>query len=72
LGRTQYCFGAVVFTLKATGCEFEFVKNSERFTTCVRGRGKPSCALGLISTDMFVVLFGERSTATDTLELQGP
>ena len=37
LGRTQYCFGAVVLTLKATGWLFGLDTVSVRLTSCVRG-----------------------------------
>lgn len=36
-GAESVTFGAVVLTLKATGCEFWFVIVKERLTTCVRG-----------------------------------
>lgn len=37
LGRTQYCLGAVVFTLNATGCGLLFVTVRVRLTSCVSG-----------------------------------
>lgn len=45
-GRTQYCFGAVVFTLNATGWELLFETASVRFTSDVSGRGNPSDCAG--------------------------
>lgn len=40
-GLTQYCFGAVVFTLYATACWFELLVTLRvRLTSCVRG---PAC-----------------------------
>lgn len=47
LGRTQYCFGAVVLTLKATGWLLGLDTCSERLTSCVSGRGKPNWTWGL-------------------------
>lgn len=41
-GLTQYCFGAVVLTLKATGWLLGLETCSVRLTSWVSGRGNPS------------------------------
>lgn len=37
LGLTQYCFGAVVLTLKATGCGLGLCTDNVRLTSIVSG-----------------------------------
>lgn len=63
LGRTQYCFGAVVLTLKATGCECGLRMSKTSFTTRVKGPvGKKERAI----TDGLSI---EQSFAAYTLSL---
>ena len=52
LGRTQYSFGAVVLTLKATGWALLFEIVNMRLTELVNGLLKPNALDGESCTDM--------------------